>query len=71
MTATLVYRSRWSTIKPLVYSDDSNNSSVNTFIDKLFKFKLHTKRLTITDNKYYYTPSDEYKKLVVRLKKIK
>ena len=71
MPATLVYRSRWCSIKPLVYSDDSHNPAVNTFMDRLFKFKLHTKRLTITGNKYFYKPSDEYKEIVVRLKKIK
>lgn len=71
MLATLVYRSKWSTIKPLVYSDDSYNSSVNTFMDRLLKFKLHTKRLKLSSNKYYYEASDEYKELVVRLKKIK
>lgn len=71
MPATLVYRSIWSPINPLIYSDDSYNCAVNTFIDKLFKLKLHTKRLTITSNKYYYKPSDEYIELVVRLRKIK
>lgn len=71
MPATLVYRSKWSPIKPLVYSDDSYNSAVNTFIDRLFKLKLHTKRLTITGNRYFYDASDEYKELVVRLKRIK
>ena len=71
MPATLVYRSKWSLVKPLVYSDDSYNPAVNKFIDRLFKLKLHTKRLTITSNRYFYQPSDEYTQLVVRLKKIK
>jgi len=71
MSASLEYRSIWSPVKPLVYSDDSKDTAVNTFIDKLLRFKLHTKRLTITSNKYWYEPSSEYKAYVVRMKKIK
>jgi len=71
ITSTLVYRSIWSPVKPLVYSDDSQDAAVNSFIDKLLKIKLHTKRLTITSNKYWYQPSDDYKAFVVRVRKIK
>lgn len=70
MAAILVYSSRWcrsTTIQ--VYSDDTNWLSVNKLVDAIFKKR--TTRLTITDNKYYYNPSDEYKKYVVRFKKIK
>ena len=71
MSATLVYRSEWSKLKPLVYSDDSCNSSVNSFLDKLLKTKMKTGRLINKDGKYYYCPSDEYKKYVMRMRKIK
>lgn len=71
MPASLEYRSKWSSIKPLVYSDDTQNPAVNSFIDRIFKLKLHTRRLIITKNKYWYEPSDEYKKFVVRMRKIK
>lgn len=69
--SSLVYRSKWSPVKPLVYSDDSQDSAVNCFIDTLLRVKLHTKRLTITANKYFYQPSDDYKTFVVRMRKIK
>lgn len=69
MPATLVYRSRWSPIRPLVYTDDSRDDAANRLIDTIFRIK--TNRLTIENNKYYYRPSDEYKKFVVRMKKIK
>jgi len=71
MAATLVYRSEWSMIKPLVYSDDSDNPSVNKLIDAIFKTKMRTRRLVLDNNKMYYQPSDEYKKVVVRIRKIK
>lgn len=70
MAATLVYSSRWyrsTTIQ--VYSDDTKWLSVNKLMDAIFKKR--TTRLTITDNKYYYNPSDEYKKYVVRFKKVR
>jgi hypothetical protein len=69
MPATLVYRSSWSSVRPLVYSDDSDNPNVNKLIDAIFKRKK-TNRLTLENNKMYYSPSDDYKK-VVRLRKIK
>lgn len=69
--ATLVYRSEWSIIKPLVYSDDSDNPSVNKLIDDIFRIKMRTKRLVLDNNKLYYQPSDEYKKVVVRIRKIR
>ena len=69
MAATLVYRSSWSPVRPLVYSDDSIDKAANRLIDKIFRSK--TNRLILKNNKYYYIPSDEYKKFVVRLKKIK
>lgn len=70
MAATLVYSSRWyrsTTIQ--VYSDDTKWLSVNKLMDAIFKKR--TTRLIITDNKYYYNPSDEYKKYVVRFKKVR
>jgi hypothetical protein len=69
MAATLVYRSEWSLIRPLVYSDDCDNPNVNKLIDAIFK-RTKTNRLVIENNKMYYCPSDEYKK-VVRLRKMK
>lgn len=71
MATTLVYRSQWSPIKPLVYSDDSDNPSVNKLIDDIFRIKMRTKRLILDNNKMYYQPSDDYKKVVVRLRKIR
>lgn len=67
---TLVYSSSWSKITPLVYSDDSNNENVDRLIEAIFKAKK-TKRLVLDNNKMYYCPSDEYKRIVVRLRKFK
>jgi hypothetical protein len=67
--STLVYRSSWSPIRPLVYSDDTDNINVNKLIDAIFKQKK-TNRLVIENNKMYYCPSDAYKR-VVRLRRFK
>lgn len=70
--ATLVYRSSWSIIKPLVYSDDTENQAVNKLIDSIFKSRVSrkTNHLVLSNNKVYYSPSPDYKK-VIRLRKIK
>jgi hypothetical protein len=70
MSATLVYRSEWSKITPLVYSDDSNNDAVNLLIDSIFRAK-RTNRLVLDNNKMYYKPSNQYKRFVVRMRKIR
>lgn len=70
MAATLVYRSYWSKVNPLVYSDDCNDDAVNKFIDTIFKAR-RTNRLVLDNNKVYYKPSDDYKKVVVRIRKFK
>lgn len=70
MSATLVYRSEWSKITPLVYSDDSNNDAVNRLIDNIFRAK-RTNRLVLDNNKMYYKPSNQYKRFVVRMRKIR
>jgi hypothetical protein len=67
--STLVYRSSWSPITPLVYSDDTHDEAVNKLIDSIFRH-FKTKRLFVKNNKMYYCPSDDYKR-VVRLRKIK
>jgi hypothetical protein len=69
MAATLVYRSSWSPCRPSVYTDDCENPNVNKLIDAIFKRKP-TNRLVFENNKMYYCPSDDYKK-VVRLRKIR
>ena len=68
--STLVYRSCWSKITPLVYSDDSNDDAVNRLIDTIFRAK-RTNRLVLDNNKMYYKPSNQYKRFVVRMRKIK
>lgn len=71
MAAILVYRSSWSQVKPLVYTDDTNIDSVNRLVDSIFKTKMRTGRLVRSGNKMYYQPSDEYKKYVVRFRRVK
>lgn len=66
---TLVYSSTWfSRTGILTYSDDTDLIT-SKLIDAIFRKR--TTRLTITDNKYFYNPSDEYKKFVVRMKKVR
>jgi len=49
-----------------------NTNHVSNLMDKIF---VHTgkqsKRLTITQHKYFYAPSEEYKKHVIRFKRTK
>lgn len=71
MSATLVYRSSWSQVKPLVYTDDSCLDSVNKFVDSVFKKKMRTNRLVNDGQKMYYKPSEEYKQYVVRFRRTK
>ena len=71
MAATLVYRSSWSTITPLVYSDDTDNQAVNKLIDSIFREKMRTNRLVLDNNKMYYKSSDDYKTYVGRMKRFK
>ena len=71
MSATLVYRSAWSTVTPLVYQDGSDDTAVNEFIDRVFKAKLRTTRLVLDNNKIYYKPTNQYKRFVVRMRKIR
>lgn len=67
---TLVYRSCWSKLTPSVYSDDSNNDAANQLIDAIFRAK-RTNRLVLDNNKMYYKPSNQYKRFVVRMRKIR
>lgn len=71
MAATLVYRSSWSKISPLVYSDDTDNQAVNKLIDSIFREKMRTNRLVLDNNKMYYKSLDDYKTYVVRMKRFK
>lgn len=64
---TLIYCSTWSPIKPLVYSDDSQDRAVNSLIDNIFRVKTH--RLIMKNGKYYYCPSEEYKQFIAKMKK--
>jgi len=47
-----------------------HTDSATRFFHKAFS-KTESKRLTITENKYYYAPSEEYKSFIIRFKGIK
>lgn len=47
-----------------------NTSSATRFFHKAFA-KSESKRLVVTDNKYFYTPSEEYRSFAIRFKGIK
>jgi hypothetical protein len=70
MAATLVYSSKWcdrSTIER--FSDDYNSLVSSKLIEAIFKKR--STRFIIKGDRYYYQPSDEYKKFVVRFKKVR
>jgi hypothetical protein len=72
--ATLVYSSKWYERRNiLVYEDGTSNKSVNKLIDDIFYLKKSRKnnRVQFINNKYCYTPSNEYKTFVVRMKNIR
>lgn len=69
--ATLVYSSKWCDRRSVLsYEDGTLNRAVNSLIDNIFYAK-RSNRVEIRNNKYYYTPSNEYKSFVVRMRKIK
>lgn len=69
--ATLVYSSEWCDRRNILkYEDGTLNRAVNSLIDNIFQSKK-SNRVEIRNNKYYYTPSNEYKSFVVRMRKIK
>ncbi len=47
-----------------------NTSSATRFFHKAFA-DSQSKRLTISNNKYFYAPSEEYKSFAIRFKGIK
>ena len=67
---TLAYRSAWSQIKPLSYSDDCQDCAVNKLLDRVLKTRK-TKRLILRSGKMYYIPSNEYREFVIRIKQTK
>lgn len=66
ITYTHVYSSKQSTRRPLQYSDDSSNITVNNFINKLFKKRSN--RVIFNGRRYNYIPSDEYQAYVIKIK---
>lgn len=54
-----------STILVLDHTD-----AATRFFHKVFS-RIDAKRLTITRNKYFYAPSEEYRNFVVRFKRTK
>lgn len=75
--ATFIYstkgRSR-DTILTYVHNSVHINKSVNKFIDSIFtenRQRLTAKRLTFKGHRYFYTPSDEYKKVAAKFIRFK
>lgn len=68
--ATLVWSADHHDRSSILVLDNTNN--VSNLMDRIF---VHTgkqsKRLTITQHKYFYAPSEEYKKHVIRFKRTK
>jgi len=67
--ATLVYSSRQHTRNHINSYSDDITCNVGKLMDSVFRRR--SSRLTITGNKYFYAPSEEYKQYVIRFRKIK
>jgi len=71
MATTLVYSTRWyknrSTIER--FSDDYNSLASSKLIEAIFKKR--STRFLVKEGRYVYQPSEEYKKYVVRFKKVR
>ena len=67
--ATLVWSSRDHDRSNILTLTDGVSDASNKLMESIFKGR--TTRLTITRNKYYYAPSEEYKKFVIRFKGVK
>jgi hypothetical protein len=49
-----------------------NTTAYSSLMDRIFVYTgRQSKRLTITEHKYFYAPSEEYNKHVVRFKRTK
>lgn len=66
--ATLVWCSMDHDRSNVLVLDHTDNAT--RFFHKIFA-DSQSKRLTISKNKYFYAPSDEYKSHIVRYKKVK
>jgi hypothetical protein len=67
--ATLVWSSRDHDRSNILTFTDGVSDTSNKLMESIFKGR--TTRLTITKNKYFYAPSEDYKQHVVRFKRIK
>ena len=68
MNATLIWSSMDHERTNILVLDHTD--SATRFFHQAFS-RSESKRLTITKNKYYYAPSEEYRNFVVRFKGVK
>lgn len=68
MKPTLVWSSMDHDRSNVLVLDNTDHAT--RFFHKVFA-KVESKRLTISRNKYFYAPSDEYKNYVIRYKRMK
>jgi hypothetical protein len=68
MKPTLVWSSMDHDRSNVLVLDNTDHAT--RFFHRVFA-NSQSKRLTISKNKYFYAPSDEYKSYIVRHKKIK
>jgi|APGre2960657505_1045072.scaffolds.fasta_scaffold27560_3 hypothetical protein len=67
--ATLVYSSIGRD-RSSILSLTNDFKSINKLMNCIFHLKS-SERVIISNNRYYYAPSDEYKKYIIRFKGIK
>ena len=66
--ATLIWSSMDHDRSNILVLDNTN--AATRFFHKAFS-KTESQRLVVTENKYFYAPSDDYKSFVIRFKGIK
>lgn len=66
--ATLIWSSMDHDRSNILVLDHTDNAT--RFFHKAFS-KTESKRLVVTRNKYFYTPSEEYRSFLIRFKGIK
>jgi len=66
--ATLIWSSMDHDRSNILVLDNTN--AATRFFHKAFS-KIESQRLVVTENKYFYAPSDDYKSFAIRFKGIK
>lgn len=68
--STLIWSSKDYSRDHIMVSETNNN--VNKLMNSIFTYSKHkSERIFVSNNRYYYAPSPEYKEFVFRFKGIR